>query len=88
MLDTNKGFSIDGRAGTGKSFLIKELHEEMRQRGLMYISLAPTNKAARVISGYTVHKLITAFNIKRFKDKRYRYVFVGEISMVLSLIHI
>ena len=69
VLDNGKGFNVDGRAGTGKSFVVKELHAEMKRRGLKHVAAAPANKAARIIRGFTIHKLIASFNLERFKDK-------------------
>ena len=87
MLGSGKGFSIDGRAGTGKSFFIKTLHSEMNNRGLKYIAMAPTNIAARIIKGRTIHKFIAAFSCKRFTEKGYSYIFVDEISMVQEVFY-
>ena len=87
MLESDKGFNIDGRAGTGKSYLIKALHAEMNKRGLRYASLAPTNKAARIIQGRTIHKFIAGFSVKRFKEKGYSFIFVDEISMVQEVFY-
>ena len=87
MLGSKKGFSIDGRAGTGKSFFIKTLHEEMKRRELKYIAMAPTNIAARIIKGHTIHKVIAAFSCKRFTEKGYRYIFIDEISMVQEIFY-
>ena len=50
IMDSKKSFHIDGRAGCGKTTLIKMLQAEM------YKSLAPTNKACRLIDGETIHR--------------------------------
>jgi ABC-type multidrug transport system fused ATPase/permease subunit len=55
IIDSNKSIHIDGRAGTGKSTLIKELQKLIGDK-TMYKALAPTNKACRIINGEIIHK--------------------------------
>ena len=85
--DTNISINIDGRAGTGKSTLIKQLQTEMTSRGIIFESTAPTNKACRIINGKTIHKFIKQFKLKTFKDKKINYIFIDEISMVSELFY-
>ena len=85
ILDSKKSINIDGRAGVGKSFFIKNLHQEMDERKLKYVSLAPTNKACRVIDGITICKFIASFKMKSFIDGKYDYIFIDEISMVQEI---
>src|SRR5699024_262815 len=65
-------FTIAGDAGSGKSTLIKEMEEYVQEHNLLMSSLdlpvisdviktAPTNFAAAIIGGETVHK---GFQIK------------------------
>ena len=83
ILDSKQSTNIDGRAGVGKSTLIKLLQAEMTNRGIKFISLAPTNKAARVINGQTIHKFILANSSRKIMtESKYDYIFVDEISMV------
>ena len=86
ILNNNKSVHIDGRAGTGKSTLIKELQQEMDQRGLNYISLAPTNKSARVINGKTIHKFV-AEQTNTIRNQNVDYIFIDEISMVAEMFY-
>ena len=53
IIDSNKSIHIDGRAGTGKSTLIKELQKLIGDK-TAYKALAPTNKACRIINGETL----------------------------------
>ena len=85
ILDSKKSINIDGRAGVGKSFFIKNLHQEMDERKLKYVSLGPTNKSCRVINGITICKFIASFNMKSFMDGKYDYIFIDEISMVQEI---
>jgi hypothetical protein len=74
---------ITGRAGTGKSHLIKDLKKKFPRLCLM----APTNVAAKNIGGRTIHKTfhlpnnIYPDNIpNRFKNRRTNVI--DEVSMV------
>ena len=83
ILNSKNGINIDGRAGVGKSWIIRQLQSEMKKRGISYISLAPTNKSARVINGQTIHKFILAnASRKIITESTYEYIFIDEISMV------
>ena len=42
IINDNKSINIDGRAGTGKSTLVKMIQEEMAKRSINYTALAPT----------------------------------------------
>jgi len=83
ILDSNKSINIDGRAGTGKSTLINMLQTEMEKRGISFKCVAPTNKAARVVNGTTIHKFVLSHSSRKIMtDDKFNYLFVDEISMV------
>jgi hypothetical protein len=82
ILDNMMSINIDGLAGTGKSTLIKKLQDEMKIRGISFKSLAPTNKAARIIQGQTIHKFIRSHSKKGISEMATKYIFIDEISMV------
>ena len=82
ILDSKKSCNIDGRAGTGKSTFIKMLQSEMKNRGITFRSLAPTNKSARIINGQTIHKFVISSSRKSMTDAKIDYIFIDEISMV------
>jgi len=91
IIESNEGCFIDGRAGTGKSVLIRMLNKYCDENGLKYVNLAPTNKASRNINGQTIHKFFAigrdnkTINAKKLtKLKGLDYVFIDEISMVSS----
>ena len=77
------GCLINGRAGTGKSYLINEIVKLLDNN---YKCLAPTNKAANIISGQTIHKFAGAngkkLSLKYLKN--YNYIIVDEVSMMES----
>ena len=81
VLGNNMSINIDGRGGTGKSTLIRQLQNAMSDRGLNYVSLAPSNKAARLIKGETIHKFIKKHPTKIMKEINLDYIIVDEISM-------
>ena len=49
IVNYDKSFHILGRAGTGKSTLIKNIQERLDEDKNIYITLCPTNKACLVI---------------------------------------
>ena len=57
------------------------------KRNYKYVSMAPTNKACRIIKGKTIHKFIASFNIKSFTEQKYEYIFIDEISMVQEIFY-
>ena len=80
ILDSNKSIHIDGRAGTGKSYLIKLIQAEMEKREISFKSLAPTNKACRIINGQTIHRFVASNQL--VKDKSVTHLFIDEVSMM------
>lgn len=87
MSHLNKGKSlfIQGRAGTGKSYIIKEFSKNNNT-----IRLAFTNKAANNIDGQTLHtffKIDSSDGINIQKSiKGIKAIFIDEISMIPSYI--
>ena len=61
IVASKKSINVEERAGVGKSHLINTLNTELDIKGIKYVALAPTNKAARVIDGMTIHKFIASF---------------------------
>ena len=84
IIKSNKGINIDARAGCGKTHIIKLLQEKLTVLGKTYLSLAPTNKAARLMNnGMTIHKWVMKNLFRSQIDKiKCDYVFIDEISMV------
>lgn len=93
FLIKNKSCLLNGFAGSGKTTLIRKIQDILTRKGKKFITLAPTNKAARQISenAITIHKfLIKAFaNTKTLykKIKDLDYIIVDEISMVQELFY-
>ena len=72
ILESNKSWNINGRAGTGKSHLVRMLQDELDKKEIKYKSLAPTNKSAIVINGMTMHKFKAEFKLSSFLHERYK----------------
>ena len=85
ILDHKRSVHIDGRAGTGKSTLINKLQDEMKERGIKFVSLAPTNKACRITNAITIHRFVRTTNQQTIKG--IEYLFVDEISMVPEMFY-
>ena len=81
ILASCKSIHIDGRAGCGKSTLIKMLQHAMTAANKKYISLAPTNKACRIIDGITCHKFVST-HTGSIRTMDYKYIFIDEVSMM------
>ena len=88
IIDNKISCNVDGRAGCGKTTLIKAIMKKMSDNNMSYVSLAPTNKACRLINGKTIHKF--AISYKRLQDvKKIKldYIIVDEISMVSEIFY-
>jgi len=87
---------LDGKAGTGKSFIVKEAIRKLQLLRKKVVALAPTGIAANNVGGQTIHSLfnINPFGILEFKDcnflrgERRRLlteidtIFIDEVSML------
>lgn len=89
-------FMLKGFAGTGKTSVVSALVKTLRQTSLKVVLLAPTGRAAKVMSNYsgktasTIHRLIymvrqvenkTSLVLKQNKFKKTLFV-VDEASMI------
>ena len=88
IINSNKSYNIDGRAGVGKSHLIREIKTQLQQQKKTFVCLAPTNKACRVIEGQTLHKFVSKIkNKKAMGNLNVDYIIVDEISMVKEVFY-
>lgn len=88
-------FFVTGSAGTGKSFIINLITENLKSKGSNYLLLAPTGVAATTIGGETIHSALRihetfgGFQSLAFHDheffkflKTIKTLIIDEISMV------
>ena len=88
IISSNQSWTIQGPAGAGKSFLIKGIQDALKSKEIEYISLAPTNLAALIIDGMTLHKFATKIRkYETLKNKTFQYIFVDEISMMKEIFY-
>lgn len=95
-IQEGKNIFLTGKAGTGKSFVVKEAIEILKAQGKNVAAVAPTGIAANNISGQTIHSLfgIRPFGIlnfdvcNRLKGEKRRLldavdvIFIDEVSML------
>ena len=88
ILNSNTSYNIDGRAGVGKSYLIKEIKKQLEIRNKKFVCVAPTNKACRVIDGITLHKFISKLKRKKVLcNLNIDYLIIDEISMIKEVFY-
>lgn len=58
-----KNIYLSGKAGTGKSFIIKELISSLKKKNKKVVAIAPTGIAANNIGGQTIHSM---FNLNPY----------------------
>ena len=90
IIDSNESVHINGRAGTGKTYLVNQIVEELAAREKVCRGFSPTNKGARLINGTTIHSLYYKFKtnkkelIKMIEKNKIEYIFIDEISMMIK----
>jgi DNA replication protein DnaC len=88
IVTMDEGINIDGCAGTGKTYLIKTIMKQLDEKDKKYITLAPTNKASRLVDGQTIHKFLLSY--RRVMNKKLQgidYIIIDEISMMKELFY-
>jgi nucleoside-triphosphatase THEP1 len=55
----DKYFVLTGYAGTGKSFLIKQIVKYLKENGISYICASPTNKASKNLKSMGIDEVTT-----------------------------
>ncbi|SNR16430.1 ATP-dependent DNA helicase [Tenacibaculum jejuense] len=78
--DTNKLFLLKGYAGTGKTTVISTVVHSLWKAGKKAVLLAPTGRAAKVISGYSKRQAFTIHKKIYFPKKQSN----GGISFVMQ----
>lgn len=87
---------LTGKAGTGKSFIVKEAIKLLQSKGKKVVALAPTGVAANNIGGQTIHSFfslnpfgVISFETTNFLKSQKRKliqqidtIFIDEVSML------
>ncbi|WP_285011282.1 ATP-dependent DNA helicase [Pedobacter faecalis] len=95
-VEAGRNVFLTGKAGTGKSFVVKEAMSRLRQKGKNVVALAPTGLAANNIGGQTLHSMfaldpfgvLTFQTCRWFKSEKRRLIakidviFIDEVSML------
>ena len=85
IIDSNKSWLITGPPGAGKTTLINQIKDNLTNNGKSYKCLAPTNLAALLIEGTTIHKFSCKLKkLKKFIEMKLDFIFVDEVSMLHS----
>lgn len=89
VVESKESYSIIGRAGCGKSTLIKEIQKKLKDMGKNWVTLTPTNKSALIIDdAITLHKFRNKMKTQTYlRKKNIDYIFVDEISMVHEIFY-
>lgn len=91
-----KNVHLSGKAGTGKSWILKEALMALKDKGMNVVAVAPTGVAANNINGQTIHSMfslspygVLGYNDCNFLRQQKRrlldkidVIFIDEISMV------
>lgn len=80
--DPSRIFVINGYAGTGKTTLISALVSALKESGIKPVLLAPTGRAAKVLSQYSSEKALTIH--KRIYRQRTNASYESTFSLDLN----
>ena len=88
IIESNMSCHIDGRAGTGKSYLVNKIIDELKLQDKKFMGFSPTNKGARIINGSTIHSVYFQYQSRKSKLfkilKDVEYIFIDEVSMMIK----
>lgn len=85
IVEKKSSLHIDGRAGTGKSYLTNKIIEVLTEKGLNFVAYSPTNKGARIINGQTIDTLYHATKTNKNtlnNFKKIDVIIIDEVSMM------
>ena len=96
MLKDNKGCFITGEPGTGKTYMCKELQQEILnsgENGNSFKVCTPTHKSALIADATTIFNLFNInpidytyikTTVEKLKDDGVKWIFIDEVSMITS----
>jgi len=83
IMNSNQSYFITGPGGSGKTTLLKQLQSELTKQDKKYTTLCPTNLAALIAGGMTIHKFSTKLKKQsQVEHLDLDYIFVDEVSML------
>ena len=88
VIDSNESWFITGPGGSGKTTLLKMLQERLNEADKKYVTLCPTNLAALLVDGETLHKFSAKLKKSScVKNLDLDYIFIDEVSMVQEVFY-
>lgn len=95
-VERGENIFLTGKAGTGKSYVVKKIMEDLKKKGKKVVAVAPTGVAANNIGGSTIHSLfsINPFGVSDYEStnfvrpekrrllKAIDTIFIDEVSML------
>ena len=97
-LDNDKGCFITGEPGTGKTYMCKQLQQEILnsvRNGGSYKVCTPTHKSALIANAITIYNLFNInpvdytyikTTVEKLKTDGVEWIFIDEVSMITSKI--
>ncbi len=93
IIESGNGLMINGDAGTGKSYVIKNVCKYFTEKKMGVAKLCFTNKGAINIGGQTIHKFLGLDDKGRVSQKKidtikqfFKLIIIDEVSMVSSFL--
>jgi energy-coupling factor transporter ATP-binding protein EcfA2 len=88
IIHSNQSCFITGPGGSGKTTLLNLLQDKLKGQNKKYVTLCPTNLAALLVDGMTIHKF--AAKLKKqacIKSLDLDYIFIDEVSMLAEIFY-
>jgi ATP-dependent exoDNAse (exonuclease V) alpha subunit len=84
IIQSNQSYFITGPGGSGKTTLLKQIQSRLTQQDKKHITLCPTNLAALLVGGMTIHKFSSKLKKHSQIEKNLDldYIFIDEVSML------
>jgi hypothetical protein len=83
IIKSNQSYFITGPGGSGKRTLLKQIQSILTTQDKKHITLCPTNLAALLVGGMTIHKFSTKLkNQSQVESLDLDYIFIDELSML------
>jgi len=88
IIKSNESYFITGPGGSGKTTLLKLLQTELNKQDKKHTTLCPTNLAALLVGGITIHKFSTKLKKQsQITNLDLDYIFIDEVSMLVEIFY-